>query len=130
MVAGIESGGEARWWPASKAEGRRDGGDEYRDGGDGRLADLRRLASREDENLSLGLRTILSFKGNVVLQQGNNMHKNLHQLNQSQSQSQKLNNKCHNSMYHIKNLKRVKLKKKTEKEEETFDINSLTSPDF
>ncbi|KOM34192.1 hypothetical protein LR48_Vigan02g034200 [Vigna angularis] len=49
MVAGFESGGGARWWPASKAEGRRDGGDEYRGGGDGRLADLRRLASREDQ---------------------------------------------------------------------------------
>ncbi|KOM49403.1 hypothetical protein LR48_Vigan08g023000 [Vigna angularis] len=49
MVTGVESGGGARWWPASKAEGRRDGGDEYRDGGDGRLANLRRLASREDQ---------------------------------------------------------------------------------
>ncbi|XP_052726165.1 glutamate receptor 2.8 [Vigna angularis] len=53
MVAGVESGGEARWWPASKAEGRRDGGDEYRSGNDGRLADLRRLASREDGALEM-----------------------------------------------------------------------------
>ncbi|KOM34350.1 hypothetical protein LR48_Vigan02g050000 [Vigna angularis] len=31
----------------------RDGGDEYRGGGDGRLADLRRLASREDDALEM-----------------------------------------------------------------------------
>ncbi|KOM54988.1 hypothetical protein LR48_Vigan10g088000 [Vigna angularis] len=41
-----------RWWPASKAEGRRDGGDEYRND-DGRLTDLRRLASREDGALEM-----------------------------------------------------------------------------
>ncbi|KOM51441.1 hypothetical protein LR48_Vigan09g010000 [Vigna angularis] len=53
MVAGVESGGEARWWSASKAEGRRDGGDEYHGGDDGRLADLRRLASIEDGALEM-----------------------------------------------------------------------------
>ncbi|KOM58249.1 hypothetical protein LR48_Vigan11g128300 [Vigna angularis] len=54
MVVGVESRGEARWWPASKAKGRRDGGDEYYGGDDGRLADLRRLTSIEDGALEMG----------------------------------------------------------------------------